>query len=218
MTKSISDSFKDRRTIYALTNESTISDDRLEELLTDVVLHTPSPFNSQTSRLVVLLKDEHQKLWDIAYEVASSTVPPEVFDKVYKLRIAMFRGGYGTVLFYEDPAPIRPLEEKWPMLTDKFPQWSEHANAMHQYAREFKSNKTLSTSLINIAVWTLLEAEGLGCSLQHYNPMFDAHVAEQWKVPADWSLKAQLVFGKPIGGPREKTSEPVNQRLFVHGK
>ncbi|KAB8220964.1 hypothetical protein RU639_001648 [Aspergillus parasiticus] len=201
MTKSISDSFKDRRTIYALTNESTISDDRLEELLTDVVLHTPSPFNSQTSRLVVLLKDEHQKLWDIAYEVASSTVPPEVFDKVYKPRIAMFRAGYGTVLFYEDPAPIRPLEEKWPMLTDKFPQWSEHANAMHQYA-----------------LWTLLEAEGLGCSLQHYNPMFDAHVAEQWKVPADWSLKAQLVFGKPIGGPREKTSEPVNQRLFVHGK
>ena len=97
MTKSINDSFKDRRTIYALTNESTISDDRLEELLTDVVRHTPSPFNSQTSRLVVLLKDEHQKLWDIAYEVANSTVSPEVFDKVYKPRIAMFRGGYGTV-------------------------------------------------------------------------------------------------------------------------
>lgn len=97
MAKSISDSFKDRRTIYALTNESTISDDRLEELLTNVVLHTPSPFNSQTSRLVVLLKDEHHKLWDIAYEVASSTVPPEVFDKVYKPRIAMFRGAFGTV-------------------------------------------------------------------------------------------------------------------------
>ncbi|KAE8381882.1 Nitroreductase-like protein [Aspergillus bertholletiae] len=195
MTKSIGDSFRDRRTIYALTNESTISDDRLEELLADVVLHTPSPFNSQTSRLVVLLKDEHQKLWDAASEVASSSVPLEVFDKVYKPRIAMFRGGYGTVLFYEDPAPIRPLEEKWPMLKDKFPQL-----------------------LINILVWTLLEAEGLGCSLQHYNPMFDACVAEQWKIPGDWSLKAQLVFGKPIGGPREKTFEPVKERLFVHGK
>lgn len=26
------------------------------------------------------------------------------------------------VLFYEDPAPLKPLEEKWPMLIDKFPE------------------------------------------------------------------------------------------------
>ncbi|KAE8154440.1 putative fatty acid repression mutant protein [Aspergillus avenaceus] len=202
MSKSISDGFKDRRTIYALTNESTISDDRLEQLVRDVVLHTPSAFNSQTSRLVVLLKKDHERLWDIAYEVASTTVPSEVFEKVYKPRIAMFRKAYGSALFYEDAAPIRPLEDKWPMLKDKFPQWSEHASAMHQYA-----------------LWTLLEAEGLGCSLQHYNPMLDARIAEEWKVPADWSLKAQLVFGKPVGGPgREKAFEPVEQRQFVYGK
>lgn len=66
--------------------------------------------------------------------------------------------------------------------------------------------------------WTLLEAEGLGCSLQHYNPMLDARIAEQWKVPTEWSLKAQLVFGKPAGVPREKTFEPLEKRLFVHGK
>lgn len=29
---------------------------------------------------------------------------------------------FQQVLFYEDPAPIRPLEEKWPMLKDKLPQ------------------------------------------------------------------------------------------------
>lgn len=93
----VNESFKGRRSVYALTNESTISDDRLEELIAEVVLHTPSPFNSQASRLVVLLKDEHQKLWDIASEAASSTVPPELFEKLYKPRIAMYRAAYGTV-------------------------------------------------------------------------------------------------------------------------
>ncbi|RHZ57673.1 uncharacterized protein CDV56_104573 [Aspergillus thermomutatus] len=188
----LSDGFRGRRSVYALTNESTISDERLRDLVSEVVLHTPSPFNSQATRLVVLLKDEHRKLWDIATEVASSSVPPELFEKLYKRRIAMYRAGYETVLFYEDPAPYGKLGGKWPMPKDKFPQWSEHANGMHQFA-----------------LWTLLEAEGLGCNLQHYSPMLDARVAEQWEVPANWSLKAQLVFGKPVGPPGEKIFEPL---------
>ncbi|RAK74449.1 putative fatty acid repression mutant protein [Aspergillus fijiensis CBS 313.89] len=196
----VSDGFRGRRTIYALSDESTISDERLEELINEVVLHTPSAFNSQATRLVVLLKDEHRKLWDLAAEVASSTVSPELFEKLYKPRIAMYRAGYGTVLFYEDPMPLKRLEEKWPMLRDKFPQWSEHSNGMHQFA-----------------LWALLEAEGLGCNLQHYSPMLDAPITEHWNVPGSWSLKAQLVFGKPAGSPVEKTFEPLGQRVFIHG-
>ncbi|OJJ96984.1 hypothetical protein ASPACDRAFT_46508 [Aspergillus aculeatus ATCC 16872] len=171
----VSDGFRGRRTIYALTNESTISDERLEELINEVVLHTPSAFNSQATRLVVLLKDEHRKLWDLAAEVASSTVSPELFEKLYRPRIAMYRAGYGTVR-------------------------SEHSNGMHQFA-----------------TWALLEAEGLGCNLQHYSPMLDAPITEHWKVPKSWSLKAQLVFGKPTGSPVEKTFEPLGQRVFFHG-
>jgi predicted oxidoreductase (fatty acid repression mutant protein) len=97
MATAVSDSFNARRSIYALTNESTISDDRLQELVATIVLHPPSAFNSLASRLVVLLKHERQKLRDIAYEVASSTVTLELFGKLYKPRIAMFRAGYGTV-------------------------------------------------------------------------------------------------------------------------
>lgn len=63
----------------------------------------------------------------------------------------------------------------------------------------------------------MLEAEGLGCNLQHYNPMIDARVAEQWNIPTEWSLKAQMVFGKPAGPPREKEFEPVENRVFFHG-
>ena len=66
-------------------------------------------------------------------------------------------------------------------------------------------------------VWTALETEGLGCSLQHYSPMIDARVAEEWNVPLEWSLKAQLVFGKPTGPHKEgKEYEQIEKRVFVH--
>lgn len=68
------------------------------------------------------------------------------------------------------------------------------------------------------AVWTLLDAEGLGCNLQHFNSILEERTSQQWKVPKEWRLTAQLVFGKPTGAPREKTFQPLEQRLFVHGK
>lgn len=87
---------------------------------------------------------------------------------------------------------------------DKFPQWSEHTSAMHQYM-----------------LWTALETEGLGCNLQHYNPIVDKEAAETWKVPAEWELIAQLVIGQPAEGAREglakKEMKPVEERLHIHG-
>lgn len=108
------------------------------------------------------------------------------------------------VLFYEDPQPIRNLQDKFPQYADKFPQWSEHTSAMHQYM-----------------LWTAFEAEGLGCNLQHYNPLPNQKASSEWKIPLEWDLKAQLVFGEPAEGARdslpEKSFQPVEERLFIHG-
>lgn len=97
LANAISDGFRGRRSIYSLTNESTISDERLEELIAEVVKHTPSSFNSQTTRIVVLLKEENQRLWEIAREVASSSIPPELYEKFFKNRIGMSGAAYGSV-------------------------------------------------------------------------------------------------------------------------
>jgi uncharacterized protein len=108
------------------------------------------------------------------------------------------------VLFYEDPEPIKNLQSKFPNYADKFPQWSEHTSAMHQYF-----------------LWTALEAEGFGANLQHYNPLPDQKAAAEWNIPLEWSLKAQLVFGGLDQGVREglseKSFEPIEKRLFIHG-
>lgn len=105
------------------------------------------------------------------------------------------------MLFYEDPADVAKLQQNFPLYSDKFPQWSEHTNAMHQYA-----------------AWTALEQEGLGANLQHYNPLIDEKVAATWGIPNTWSLKSQLVFGKPAGQPGDKSFKQVEgERLFVYG-
>lgn len=70
-------------------------------------------------------------------------------------------------------------------------------------------------------VWTALVAEGLGVNLQHYNPLIDVRLETEFKVPSTWSMKAQMVFGTPIGGPAvpddKKAFNPVEDRLKVYG-
>lgn len=101
---------------------------------------------------------------------------------------------------YEDPQTVAELQKQFPLYADKFPQWSEHTNAMHQYV-----------------LWTTLEQEGFGANLQHYNPLIDQKISETYNVPADWSLKSQLVFGGKQGQPNEKSFKPVEQRLHIYG-
>jgi len=217
--KSFLDAVKSRRTYYALKASSPIPDSRIQELVRTTVLEAPSSFNSQSTRLVVLLKAEHEKLWDATKEILRTIVPADKFAPTEK-RIEGFRNAYGTILFFEDPAVVKELQANLPLYSDKFPVWygrirfpyqqiythlilfrSEHTSAIHQYI-----------------LWTALEAEGLGANLQHYNPLIDRRVQAEWNVPEDWSLKAQLVFGTPAGLPGDKTRKPVEERVKVYGK
>jgi predicted oxidoreductase (fatty acid repression mutant protein) len=192
-----------RRSIYALAPESPIPDERILEIVQHAITHSPSPFNAQSARAVILLKGEHEKLWDLAAAAASKTFPPQIYDSL-KHKLAEYKSGYGTVMWFENQTSFRAIEQllgpaRWAGVKDKMPQWSEHSTGMHQYA-----------------VWMALSAEGFGCNLQHYSPFIDSNVQEQWSVPAEWSLKAQLVFGKPVGPPREKTALPLEERVFMH--
>lgn len=71
--------------------------------------------------------------------------------------------------------------------------------------------------MTQFAIWTALELEGLGASLQHYNPLIDAKVTQTWGLPETWELNAQLVFGEKKGEAGEKTFEPIEERVKVFG-
>ncbi|KAF2748227.1 Nitroreductase [Sporormia fimetaria CBS 119925] len=193
------DAVKERRTYYALNRNLTISEKEVQDIVKDVVLHVPSSFNSQSARLVVLLNEEHERFWDFTLEVLKTMVPAEQMEPTEK-KLAGFRAAYGTVLFFEDPEPVQALEKAFPIYAHHFPTWSEHTSAMHQFA-----------------LWTALEAAGLGANLQHYNPIVDRKVQEHWNIPLEWKLRAQLVFGGRAGEPGDKDFKPLEQRLFVHG-
>ena len=66
-------------------------------------------------------------------------------------------------------------------------------------------------------LWTALQAEGLGVNLQHYNPPIDKRIETDYNVPETWTLKAQMVFGKPTGKPGPKTYKPVEERAKFFG-
>lgn len=117
---------KARRSYYQLSNESPISDARIQEIVRHAISHVPSAFNSQTTRLVVLVKAEHEKLWDGKTDLYKAQQLEEQFEKVEQ-RFNMFRAAYGTVrrnmewegnrpvvadlvmqiLFYEDTSVLR---------------------------------------------------------------------------------------------------------------
>ncbi len=62
-------------------------------------------------------------------------------------------------------------------------------------------------------LWCALEAEGMGVNLQHYNPPIDKRIESEFGVPETWSLKGQMVFGKPTGKPGEKAFGSVEERV-----
>ncbi|GKV67342.1 nitroreductase [Sporosarcina sp. NCCP-2331] len=197
MSKTFTDAVESRRSVYAISGEPVISDERIEELIVHAVTHTPSAFNSQSGRVIVLLGNSHKKLWKITEDTLRKIVPAERFHTTEE-RIASFGSGYGTVLFFEDMALVESLQNQFPAYKDNFPIWSLQSSGMLQYV-----------------IWTSLQEEGFGSSLQHYNPLIDDEVKRQWEVPDSWKLIAQMPFGKPLIEAGEKEIKPVEDRLKV---
>ncbi len=197
--KDFFEAVKERRSIYGIGKERTISDEKLQEVIEHAVLHTPSAFNSQSARVVVLLDANHTKLWnEITKETLRGIVPADQFSSTED-KMNGFAQGYGTVLFFEDQDVITGLQEKLPTFADNFPKWSQHSSGMLQFV-----------------VWTALKQEGLGASLQHYNPLIDEQVKEEWTIPDSWELIAQMPFGNQTAPPGDKEFQPVEERVKFH--
>ncbi|MEK3828467.1 nitroreductase family protein [Paenibacillus sp. FSL K6-1558] len=193
------DALKNRRSYYGISKESTISDAKIQEIVEEAVKYTPTAFNSQTSRAVVLLGEQHDKLWNHTEEILREVVGNEEAFQSTAEKMAGFRSGYGTVLFFEDNNVVAQLQQNFAAYADNFPIWSNQSNGMLQ-----------------LVIWTALEQEGLGASLQHYNPLIDEKVKQEWNIPEHWRLIAQMPFGKPTVTPGEKEFQPIEERVKVH--
>lgn len=198
MERKLKEALAHRRSYYSLTNKSSISDREIEDIVKFAVKHVPSAFNSQSTRLVLLLGEQHVKLWNIVKDTLQKIVSQEAFKATENKIDKSFLAGYGTVLFFEDQTIVEGLQKAFPLYHEKFPVWSEQTSAMHQ-----------------LAVWTMLEDAGFGASLQHYNPLIDEAVIREWKLPENWILNAQMPFGVPLHEPDMKEFRPIEDRIRI---
>lgn len=196
--KTFWDAVKARRSIYALDDTPVVPESRIEEIAADTLRYLPSPYNSQSTRLQLLFGQAHKALWALTLDILREKTPPKRFSATEEKIRTSFMSGYGTVLFYVDKEAVNALAAQFPLYEEKFALWSQHSCAMHQFV-----------------MWAALEAEGLGASLQHYNPLIDDAVKRRWNVPASWQLVAQMPFGRPVAAPDDKDVLPIELRLTV---
>lgn len=197
MEKGFITAIKNRRSFYSLSKESTIPDEKIEEILRTSLLYAPSAMNSQSTRIVLLLDKNHDKFWDMLLDIMRGMLSKERFPST-EAKLNGFKNSYGTILFFEDQNVVKSLQERYPLYADNFPKWSQQAAAINEFI-----------------IWTALEDEGMGASLQHYNELIQSAVIKEWHLPESWLLNAQMPFGKPVEGPGEKTSEPIDLRLKI---
>lgn len=197
MNKNFFEAMKERRSIYAIGKDSPISDERIKEIVEEVVKHVPSAFNSQTTRTVILLGESHDKLWNITMETLRKVVPADNFASTEE-KINSFKAGHGTVLFFEDFAIVEGLQKQFELYKDNFPVWATQTSGMMQFA-----------------VWTAFATEGLGASLQHYTELIDAEVRKEFNIPNNWKMLAQMPFGEILAPAGEKTFTPIEDRVKV---
>jgi Predicted oxidoreductase related to nitroreductase len=195
MSKDFFTAIADRRTFYGISKEAVVSDDRIKEIIDQAVMHTPTAFNSQSGRIVLLLGNHHDKLWDITKEALRKIVPADKFAPTEE-KVNSFKNGYGTVLFFEDSSVIESLQQQFALYKDNFPIWSQQASGMLQ-----------------LLVWTGLDIEGVGASLQHYNELIETDVKKEWSIPGNWKLIGQMPFGKPTAQPDAKQFQPLEDRV-----
>ncbi len=198
MEKTFFAAIKDRRTFYGISNESVVSDERIHQIVQEAVKYTPSAFNSQSARVVILLGKQHNKLWSIVKNELKKIVPAENFAATEE-KINSFASGYGSVVYFEDMATVENLQQQFPLYSDNFPIWSNQSSGMLQHV-----------------IWVALEIEGFGVSLQHYNPLIDQAVKQEWNIPEKWKLIAQMPFGKPTAAPGEKEFQPLEARVKIY--
>lgn len=176
--------YQNRRSQYVLGKNLPLAENEVLEIIDNAVKYSPSAFNSQTAHAVVLLGDNHQKLWDITFEELGKFLPNEDAKTATKAKLDGFAAAYGTILFFEDHDVVKGLQEQFPSYADNFPLWSEQ-----------------STGIASFAVWNALAEAGIGANIQHYNPVIDERVAKEWNIPTNLVLRAQMPFGEIVGEP-----------------
>lgn len=185
-----------RRSIYALGDNLSQTPEEIFDLVKQTIKNSPTAFNSQTVRAVVLFGKSSDKVWEIVEDALRKIAKsPDAFEQT-KSKIDSFKAGYGTILYFTDTTIVHQLENDYPSYAANFANWAEQGLGGAQQA-----------------VWTALAEQGIGASLQHYNPLIDNAIHQVFNLPADWQLRAEMPFGS-IKAPAGEKAQLDDEEMF----
>lgn len=191
---SVKEALEKRRSYYQIKKELPVEEEKVIRLVEDFTEMVPDAFNMKSSRVVIVMDEKHDQLWNEVHDIFGGRVPKEKLDG--------FKAGAGTILYFYDSAVVQGLQDRFPAYADNFPIWANQASAMLQ-----------------ISIWAGLREMGIGASLQHYNPVIDKLVQELCGVPENYVLVAQMPFGGIMSEPAPKEKEEIAARVkIVRGK
>ncbi|CDR44184.1 CYFA0S14e00584g1_1 [Cyberlindnera fabianii] len=173
--------YNTRRTQYQLKKAlpQGVTIEQVQSIVQEFVKHTPTSFNMQSLRAVVITGALHEAVW----KAVADALPT---DDAKRRPLSAKDEAYGSVIFFDDSTTIKGMQEKFAVYADYFPIFAATSNGAAQ-----------------INTWAAIGELGLGGHLQHYNPFVEA--ALKGKVPESWTVQAQLVFGVPTAeaGPKQ---------------
>lgn len=186
-----------RRSMTQLAKTPHFNQEQVSETIREVLKHTPSAFNSQSSGAIVIYNEVHEVFW----EEVRTRVLPLVSDEKAVVRtnkkIDGFKAGDGTVIFLENQTINQSLRERFPLYASSVDLWADQGQGFVQYG-----------------VWLALHELGFGVSLQHYNPLIDDYIYDVLKVERHFKIVGQMPFGHIAGEFTNKTYIDLKQRFF----
>lgn len=199
-TKHFIEAIKNRRSIYALSKKPILPDPQIIQLIQQCVREAPSPFNVQSSRVVVLLGNQHDNYWGEIVPTALRQAAGDQAVSAAQQKLDGFKAATGTILFFEDTNLIKGQQEAYPTYAPSFPIWSRHSSGMAQ-----------------IYTWVGLETEGYGANLQHYGNLTGETLKRVYNLPESYEIQSEMVFGYKESDANEKQFIPDSERVVVFG-
>ena len=185
---------KRRRSVYNLSKQLPVFEDKMLEIVNDAVRYVPDAFNMKSQRVLVVMGRKNDEFRNAVYD----SLVVDSGGRFSRDRTDSFMEGYGTILYFYDRDVVNEYKKKYVLYADKFHDWVMQSNAMLQFA-----------------IWTAFANVGIGASLQHYNPVIDDMVRNMFDLPESWVLVAEMPFGGIAAAPEPKEKEDVGPRIKI---
>ena len=191
------DVIEKRRSNYDLGNNLEISKKDLINLLRKIVYYAPSPFNIQSSKIVLLNKKSHHLLWTtVVEEFLKKNNNGDLLDSD-KARIKREEKAYGTILFYKDEQIIENFKKD---LEDY------EKNNLDEWC-------TQESAMLQMNMWNELRLRNIGAHIVHFDNI-DEEVSVAFDIDKKYKLVAMMVFGNINQEAAVKPKKDIDKRFI----